>query len=183
MWYIALTGMLFILLVLVILIPLMFCPGLAAIFNVVDSRTVLATLTELLTYISVIVFLYGIYFEIWCCSLRARYICIVVVQHRHSGKIDLQSWQQLRNQFLWAPTVPLQYHLSKFHYLYNYRFCITKSKQNLQAQAARVWTSRNSSTSPNITQPQPLLNQWMLIGMGKVSTSKEALQLQTVFSP
>src|SRR5882762_6102923 len=26
---------------------------------------------------------------LWCCSLRARYICIVAVQHCHSGKIDL----------------------------------------------------------------------------------------------
>jgi hypothetical protein len=41
-----------------------------------------------------------IYTNLWCRSLRARYICIVAVQHRHSGKIDLQfffsfqSWQQ-----------------------------------------------------------------------------------------
>ena len=26
---------------------------------------------------------------LWCCSLRARYICIVAVQHCPSGKIDL----------------------------------------------------------------------------------------------
>ena len=54
---------------------------------------------------------------LWCSSLRARYICIVAVQHRHSGKINLPILSKLvavEKSVFTSSHVLLQYNSSIF---------------------------------------------------------------------
>ena len=62
-WYSALAGVLFILPILVGLIPLAFDLRLGLIFNGVDSQSISAACTVLLTHIVVLAFLYGMFLK------------------------------------------------------------------------------------------------------------------------
>ena len=62
-WYIALTGVLFILSILVGSILLAFGLRLGPIFNGVDSQSISAALTVLLAYILILEFLYGVFLK------------------------------------------------------------------------------------------------------------------------
>ena len=55
--------------------------------------------------------------QLWCCSLRAHYICIVAVQHCHSSKIDLLILSKLvavKKSVFTSSHVLLQYNSSIF---------------------------------------------------------------------
>ena len=99
-------------------------------------------------------------------SLRARYICIVAVQHRHSGKIDLQVFSKLmavEKSVFTSSQCPFAIQL--INSINSITACLLLS--NLNRICKLKWLLLGAGgTHPllrTLLCPQPHLNQWILM--------------------